>query len=150
MTHIWKEGDKMSNFISGKAPHDDWATPEDIYSALNAEFNFNHDPCPLNPDGKGGLESEWGTSTYVNPPYSKPRPWIEKAIEESKNGKLIVMLLRGDTSTKWFHDLILGKAEIRFLKGRIRFNGAAPAPFPSIVVIFRPSYNILTDDAKEK
>jgi hypothetical protein len=63
-------------------------------------------------------------------------PWLAKAIEESKQGKRVVMLLRGDTSTAWFHELVLGKAEIRFVRGRIHFNNAKPAPFPSIVAVY--------------
>lgn len=40
-----------------------------------------------------------------------------------------------------FHDYIYGKAEIRFVRGRLRFtdddgNAADPAPFPSMVVIY--------------
>lgn len=47
------------------------------------------------------------------------------------------MLLPARTDTKWFHDYILGKAEIRFLKGRLKFGGANnSAPFPSMIVIF--------------
>jgi site-specific DNA-methyltransferase (adenine-specific) len=129
----------MSNFISGKAPHDNWATPDDVYQNLNQEFDFDYDPCPLNPKPLiDGLVVPWGNRVFVNPPYSNPRPWIEKAIEESKNGKIVVMLLRGDTSTAWFHDLVWGKAEVRFIRGRLRFNNKAPAPFPSIVAIYRP------------
>jgi len=132
----------MSNFIS-RHTGDNWATPEKVYNQLDQEFNFNYDPCPLNPNPQNdGLSMDWGTRTFVNPPYSKPRPWIEKAIEESKNGKLVVMLLRGDTSTAWFHECVLGVAdEIIFWQGRIRFNDAKPAPFPSIVAVYRPSQN---------
>jgi hypothetical protein len=43
------------------------------------------------------------------------------------------------TDTKWFHDYIYGHAEIRFLKGRLKFVGAKnSAPFPSMIVIFNP------------
>ena len=53
-------------------------------------------------------------------------------------GAVVVMLLPARTDTKWFHDYIYGKAEIRFVRGRLRFGGAAnPAPFPSMVVVFR-------------
>ncbi len=135
----------MSNFIS-RHTGDNWATPREVYDGLNAEFNFNCDPCPLDPTpSRDGLSMEWGTSTFVNPPYSKPRPWIEKAIEESKRGKTVVMLLRGDTSTAWWHDLVWGIAEIRFIRGRLRFNGRDPAPFPSILAIYRPG----TEQAQE-
>ena len=129
----------MSNFILSNMSDDNWTTPIDVYQALDKEFHFNDDPCPLNPNGSGGLDREWGTSTFVNPPYSKPAPWCQKAFEESRQGKIVVMLLRGDTSTKWFHEWVLGKAEVRFIKGRLHFNGKAPAPFPSILAIYRPA-----------
>jgi site-specific DNA-methyltransferase (adenine-specific) len=48
------------------------------------------------------------------------------------------MLLHARTDTRWFHDFIYQRAEIRFIKGRLRFGGASSdAPFPSMVVIFR-------------
>ena len=48
------------------------------------------------------------------------------------------MLLQARTDTKWFHEYIYGKAEIRFVKGRLKFGGAKDAaPFPSMVVIYR-------------
>ena len=45
------------------------------------------------------------------------------------------------TDTTYFHDYIYGKAEIRFVRGRLRFtddegNASDPAPFPSMVVIY--------------
>lgn len=60
----------------------------------------------------------------------------------SVGGVTIVMLIPARTDTSYFHDYIYGKAEIRFLRGRLKFedeNGVAmnPAPFPSMVVIFR-------------
>ena len=48
------------------------------------------------------------------------------------------MLLPARTDTERFHKYILPYAEIRFLKGRLKFVGAKdPAPFPSMLVIFR-------------
>ena len=59
-------------------------------------------------------------------------------MRESLKGKTIVGLLRGDTSTKWFHRWCLGKADIRFIKGRLKFGECGkPAPFPSILVIWK-------------
>lgn len=47
------------------------------------------------------------------------------------------MLLPARTDTKWFHDYIYGKAEIRFVRGRLKFgNSENAAPFPSMVCIF--------------
>ena len=109
---------------------DNWATPKEFYDKLNAEFAFDFDPCPLNeneitPD-KDGLLIEWGQRNYINPPYSRKlkEAFVMKAIEESKKGKLCVMLLPVSTSTKLFHEAIQPNAnEIRFIKGRIKFVG---------------------------
>jgi len=116
---------------------DDYKTPEIIYKILDDEFHFNDDPCPLH--GSGGLDREWGTSTFINPPYSKPAPWVEKGYIESLKGKTVVALLRVDTSTNYFHDFIIDKAsEIRYRRGRIMFDGKHPAPFASMIVVWRP------------
>ena len=45
-----------------------------------------------------------------------------KALDESRKGKLCVLLLPVSTSTRLFHDVILPNAkEIRFLRGRLKF-----------------------------
>ena len=103
-----------------------WATPPEFYEKLNKEFNFDFDPCPLNGELLfDGLSVEWGTCNYVNPPYdriNKPK-FIQKAFEEWKKGKTVVMLLPSATGTKQFHEIILPHAEIRFVKVRIAFHG---------------------------
>lgn len=106
----------------------DWQTPPELYNKLNEEFNFNFDPCPLGHDINkwNGLEIEWGTRNFINPPYSRKlkEAFVKKAIEESNKGKLCVLLLPVSTSTKLFHEYILpNKKEIRFLKGRVKFIG---------------------------
>ena len=59
-----------------------------------------------------------------------------------KQGGLAVMLIPARTDTKAFHEYIYGKAEIRFIKGRLKFGGSKnSAPFPSMVVIFNGNQN---------
>jgi site-specific DNA-methyltransferase (adenine-specific) len=109
---------------SGDQVNDHWATPNWLYNKLNAEFNFDFDPCPLHANFDG-LEIEWGGVNYINPPYNridKPK-FIQKAYEEWKKGKTCVLLIPSATGTKQFHELILPNAEIRFLKGRVSFKG---------------------------
>ena len=103
---------------------DDWATPDYVYRALDNEFSFNFDPCPLH-STFDGLSIEWKERNYINPPYSLKlkTAFVQKAIEESKRGKLCVMLLPVSTSTKIFHEVIYPNAEIRFIKGRVKFEG---------------------------
>lgn len=129
------------NFIYRGRSGDNWKTPDDIYNKLNEEFNFNYDPCPLNPNPEfNGLNTEWGTRTFVNPPYSKVYPWIEKAIDESKKGKIIVMLLKLDCSTRWFNDLVwVYASSIRLVPYRLHFNNLGSATFCSMVCIFNKS-----------
>lgn len=52
------------------------------------------------------------------------------------------MLIPARTDTSYFHDYIYGKAEIRFIRGRLKFTDESgqekdAAPFPSMVVIYR-------------
>lgn len=107
--------------------HDNWKTPSDFYNKLNKEFNFNFDPCPLNHNISlwNGLEIEWKERNFINPPYSRKlkEAFINKAYQESLKGKLCVMLLPVSTSTKIFHEIILPNAKIKFIKGRIKFEG---------------------------
>ena len=107
---------------------DDWATPPDFYNKLHEEFDFQFDPCPYQHDTSewDGLEIEWKERNFINPPYSRKLKdaFVKKAIEESRKGKLCVMLLPVSTSTRLFHDHILpNKKEIRFVDGRIKFMG---------------------------
>jgi hypothetical protein len=109
---------------SGLDVNDHWATPKWLYDQLNAEFNFDFDPCPLHSQFDG-LAIEWGRSNFVNPPYNrkdKPR-FIRKAYEEWVKGKTCVLLIPASVSTDAFHDFIYPHAEIRFLRGRVAFEG---------------------------
>jgi DNA N-6-adenine-methyltransferase (Dam) len=134
---------------------DDWKTPLEFYNTLNAEFNFNFDPCPYKHDLSlwDGLKIEWKERNFINPPYSRKlkEAFVIKALEESLKGKLCVLLLPVSTSTKLFHNVILPNAEIRFVKGRISFEGEntfgemvgkGKSPMhDSMIVIFKPKNN---------
>ncbi len=132
----------------GLENNDNWETPDWLYKELDEEFHFDFDPCPLNPTFDG-LAVEWGKSNYVNPPYNrvdKPK-FIQKAYEEWKKGKTVVLLLPTATGTKQFHEIILPNAEVRFLKGRVAFKGyntkgeyttKNKGKHDSMIVIFKP------------
>jgi len=145
---------------SKKGYSDKWQTPKSIYDPLNLEFKFNYDPCPItwkegDPDA---LVTEWGTSTFCNPPYSRVAEFVKKSSEEAIKGKTIVLLINTCTDTKWFHELVYNKAEIRFVKGRISFidpnnpTKKQPSPRPSMIVIFRKKQDsgILRTNMKEQ
>jgi phage N-6-adenine-methyltransferase len=128
-----------------KSKSDKYQTPLETYNQLNDEFDFNFDPCPIEwKEGDAdGLSIEWKERNFVNPPYSNVKRWIEKSHQEWKKGKLVVMLINSITDTIAFHKYIYHQAEIRFVKGRLKFldeegNELKPSPKPSMIVIFRP------------
>ncbi len=127
---------------------EEWGTPQALYEDLDREFHFNLDPCASDLNHKcenyftkeqDGLAQSWaGHNVYCNPPYGrKISKWIKKAYEEGQH-TLVVCLIPARTDTAWFHDYVYGKAEIRFLRGRLKYgDGEVNAPFPSMLVIYR-------------
>lgn len=116
---------------------DEWSTPEETYHALDAEFQFADDPCPLG-GSENGLFREWQSPCFVNPPYSKISDWMEKTVLEHRAGKTIVMLVPSRTDTRWWHNFAMLADEIRFIRGRLRFGGHDnAAPFPSVILVYR-------------
>lgn len=131
----------------------DWCTPQDFFEQLNAEFGFVLDAAATSENAKcekyftpedDGLKQSWnvGGAVFCNPPYGREiGKWVKKAYDEAQKGICVVLLIPARTDTAYFHDYIYGKAEIRFLRGRLKFtNGAGvskgSAPFPSMVVIY--------------
>lgn len=118
---------------------DDWSTPKELYNKLNNEFNFTFDPCPLRSE-EDGLNIDWVGNIFINPPYSNIKGFLEKGLNELKKGNanVLVYLVPARTDTKWFHEYVYNKAEIRFIKGRLKFGDSKnSAPFPSMLVIIK-------------
>ena len=124
----------------------EWETPQALFDELDSVFNFQLDVCATKQNHKvstyftkadDGLRQRWTTSNWMNPPYGREiYYWVKKAHENP----LTVCLLPARTDTRWFHEFIYNnpKAELSFLKGRLKFGGCAnSAPFPSMIVIFR-------------
>lgn len=132
---------------------DEWETPQSIFDSLDAEFHFTLDPCANDQNHKcmlyytkaeNGLLQNWGGQTvFCNPPYSEIAAWVEKAFRESRQDHtVVVLLIPSRTDTRYFHNFIYHRAEVRFVKGRIQFGESKMnAPFPSMVVIFRGAYS---------
>ncbi len=130
---------------SSKTP--EWETPQGLFDDLDREFGFTLDACATDENAKvpgryftkaqDGLVQDWDRQiVWMNPPYGgEIGRWVRKASEA--RGGTVVCLLPARTDTRWFHDYVYGKAEVRFVKGRLRFGSSAVnAPFPSMVAIF--------------
>lgn len=110
---------------------DDWSTPKSIYDRAMKLGYF--DPCPLH-SKFDGLSIDWGNMNFVNPPYSQLKRWIEKSIEQHQKHKHVTLLIPARTDTQAFKLLYDYGSLIYFITGRLRFNQANTAPFPSMIV----------------
>lgn len=131
---------RASPVFSGRATTN-WSTPKAFYDALNAEFHFNYDPCPLHGRvgplfGEDGLCESWvGRRVFCNPPYGAKR--ITMFMTRAHRAELAVYLVPARTDVSWFHEYALKAREIRFIRGRLKFGDAKDvAPFASMLVIF--------------
>ena len=113
--------------VKNGSTNDDWATPDYILNDIRKEFGEFFDPCPLkhNLNEWDGLEIEWKEVNFVNPPYNNKDKvaFINKSYQESLKGRTSILLIPSATELPIFHDLILPKAEVRFIRRRVRFKG---------------------------
>ena len=125
----------------------EWSTPQALFDKLNDEFHFTLDPCASPENAKckkyytkedDGLCKSWdGETVFMNPPYGRQiGKWAAKA---SGTKGVVVCLIPARTDTAWWHDYCIKYGEVRFIRGRIQFDGPTKdnAPFPSAIVIFR-------------
>jgi phage N-6-adenine-methyltransferase len=144
---------------------DEWSTPDEVFYLLDLEFMFAVDAAASGENAKcriwygpGGLApdalalKDWrpdvARAIWVNPPYSKCKEFIAKsAYEAREHGCTVVCLVPSRTDTRWWHEHVWDNlnhctrpdVEVRFLKGRLKFgNSQNGAPFPSVVIVFRP------------
>lgn len=156
---------KLNTAVMFSKATDEWATPDAMFRELDAEFCFEVDAAATNGNAKcatffgpGSVYPdalalvEWGrpykpAMVFLNPPYSRCREFIAKAAEQSQKGNTVVALVPSRTDTRWWHEHIWDHeshlpwpgVEIRFIKGRLKFgNSDNSAPFPSVVIVFRP------------
>lgn len=130
----------------------EWGTPQDLFDKLNEEFGFTIDVAASDENAKvfpyfdknmNALEHPlaWNHQTvWCNPPYGRQiKDWVKMASEAKDS--IVVMLVPARTDTKWFHEYVYKRenVEIRFIKGRLKFEGAKDnAPFPSMIIVWYP------------
>ena len=142
---------KNNGRYNGNGRH--WATPPEVFDPLHAEFSFTLDPCAQPHTAKcarfyteadDGLSRDWGHErVFMNPPYGREvYAWTRKAREAARGGALVVGLLPASTDLRWWHEDVVGHAEVRYIRGRVRFLTGGPYRasgfFASVVVVWRP------------
>lgn len=144
-------GTRNNGRYNGNGRH--WQTPPEVFEPLHAEFAFTLDPCATPQSAKcsrffteaeDGLVQDWGSErVFMNPPYGREiYAWTRKAREAAARGALVVGLLPASTDLAWWHEDVVGFAEVRYLRGRVRFITDGPYRasgfFASVIVIWRP------------
>lgn len=104
-----------------------WLTPPALYASLDAEFNFDFDPCPY-PFKADGISIDWGRSNYVNPPFRAsdainghgPTAFAKKAIEESRKGRRSVLIM----PVQGYVNMLLEAGAVMRSAGRVKWVNA--------------------------
>ena len=110
----------------------EWGTPQDLFDQLDEVYQFTLDLCATPYNAKcikyytkeeDGLSKDWsGECVFMNPPYGREiKKWVKKAYEESLKGATVVCLIPARTDTVYWHQYIFTFAEVKFIKGRLKF-----------------------------
>lgn len=102
---------------------DTYQTPGYLFRWLDKRFHFDFDGCAsddnhlcerycsekdnfltYDPDQESepGVPYFYPQSIFINPPYSSPKDFVERAVWWKKQGSLVVMLLPADKTTEWY------------------------------------------------
>ena len=134
---------------SFKSKSEEYETPLYIFEPLQKEFNLKLDVCATEKNSKcklfftkedDALTKNWNKNFWMNPPFSRNlKKWVQKAYEESQKGVIGVLILPVRSNTNWWHKYIIDtKAEVRFLKGEIKFSNYKRGLWlPFAIVIFK-------------
>jgi len=133
-----------------KSKSSEYETPDEIFIPLQKEFDLKLDVCATKENAKckryftkddDALTKSWNINFWMNPPFGRNlKKWVQKAYEESKKGVIGVLLLPVRSNTIWWHKYIIDtKAEVRFLKGEIKFKGMINGLWlPFAIIILNP------------
>ena len=142
--------------------NDEYGTPIFLFSDACKKYNIrpvidyfasdtNHTLEKYYTKKENAFLKEWTDPGFINPPYSIIAKVMKKAWEEHQKHNIELLLLTySKTDVRWWHDYVQGKAEVHFIKGRIKFLDSKgiptkkPAPYPSCWIIFRPKIRVKT------
>ena len=125
------------------------ATPTALYRDLDATFNFDHDPCPLQSSPiVDGLDrnNAWGQRNFINPPFNNIGPWLRRAHEESESGgRVSVVLVPMRANTRYWRQWVANKVSaLLLIMQRVKFPGYAEgAPFVLCLLVYGNAHSLI-------
>ena len=146
--------------MTNKANRNDWATPQELFDVLDAEFHFTVDAAASAENAKcarywteadDALSIIWtGETVFCNPPFGRSDgnkvhglpTWINKARGEHRDdvkGTTCVILTPCDPSTGWFKVAHAFADQVRVLTPRPKYvppEGIKASSAPSSTAVF--------------
>jgi site-specific DNA-methyltransferase (adenine-specific) len=142
---------KAQPFIQA-AKSQEWSTPAWLFSMLDKEFNFEIDAMATAGNAKcrkywtpemDAFKQDWkGKRIFCNPPWEVET--LSKAVEMATNARftpktnkktITVMVVPVKSDQRWWHDCVIGKAQIRFIRGRVKFGNAKNSSTIAVAVL---------------
>jgi hypothetical protein len=134
--------------------NDEWGTPHVMFSDACREYHIfpkidvaASDLMHVLPEyltkQEDFLSRDIDIDAFGNFPYSLQAKMIRHAYSLHKRHNTNWLILAfAKTDTKWWHEYVEDKAEVHFIKGRVKFlkNGIkakSAAPYPSCWIIYR-------------
>ena len=129
--------------------NDTWLTPPYIIQSLSLDFDLDPATVPggvpwidathIYTEADDGLTQLWAGTVWLNPPYSKPRPWLDRLATHGQG----IALMPVDTATKWWTESATRADTICFLRDRVLFRrphlkatNSTCAMFPSALIAY--------------
>ena len=126
-----------------KSSTDSVRTPKEILQYVEKRWGKFYDPVPYKEHfdpvkDKDALKTKWGKVNFVNPPYSRPKWFLQKGIKLWKLDKTVsVFLVKNDIIGSKYFSRLGREAELIFFDRRVTFeNYDRPASFSSMLVVF--------------
>lgn len=131
-----------------KSKSNHWGTPKHILDQYKNWFDSSPYPRPT----WDGLTVDWllYEKIFCNPPYDNIKAWAKKCYKTLTEAKAnnqsieIHLLIPARTDTKYFHNYIYKYADLKFIKGRLKFldltnisKKTTSAPFPSMICVYK-------------
>ena len=112
---------------------DEWYTPSWLFETMGLSFDLDVAAPSTGSPWVGAsafysieddaLVQPWSGRVWMNPPYSKPSPWVDKWLNHGNGVALLPM-----AKSRWFNHLMESEAQFTLLPSHFKFNSPEGKP----------------------